>query len=445
MGIFLVEGSLLKEKNFFYQILSKLAYLLLFFISIFLILFPLAKRIPQKLFIVPIHHILSLLKNKENNDLKNMSEEIQEISEQITLLLDETKQLSEQAAMGKLSAKVAHDIASPLMSMTRILKEISIKISSNEREVLEQSIQSVRDIANNLLNNYVNKNKHIIEYVDDGNKERYILLFSLIESVISQKRYEWKKNSFDLDFELDEQAKLFWVFAAPNNIKRILSNLLNNSYESLEEKRKITISLSLLASSFNLSIKDTGRGIASNKIEAVLKGKSYKKSGHGLGLSGAKEEMEKLGGSLNLLSKINMGTEVILTFPLYDSPIWFPESIRISSEKLLLILDDDPSIHSFWVNHLYPITCNHFYSSHDVFEWIERHTEKKDLTYLFDYELQSNDLYTGLEALEQLRAGFNGYLITNRAEELEIQNRCAKAGIWLIPKILVNIIPLEKI
>ncbi len=55
-----------------------------------------------------------------------------------------------------------------------------------------------------------------------------------------------------------------WVFIVPRNLRRIISNLLNNAYEALQDKRKIDISISTEQNTYlSLLISDTGCGIAS--------------------------------------------------------------------------------------------------------------------------------------------------------------------------------------
>lgn len=452
LGIFIVKGSFLNEHQLLSELLTKIILLLLFFTTIFVVLYPLGKKIPQKLFIAPINHLLSLLRNEVNpSHFEKMPAEIAEIRDKITLLLAEAEERSRVSALGELAARLAHDIRSPIMSMTVLLNSISSDISEEKRRILENSIQSVRDIANNLLISYKEPEKksgacnNLKTCHDDGNLERYILLSSVVDLVLSQKRYEWESNPCEIQCDIAKEVRIIWLFAVPNEIKRLLSNLLNNAYEALESKRQITVSMVKQDEKLVLRIQDTGCGIPSDKIEAVLNGESLKDSGNGLGLSGARKTLKELGGDLSLMSQLGKGTEVMLFFPITPSPTWFNRRIVLPAKTPILFLDDDPSMHTLWMNHAYPIRLMHYMTSEDVLSWVASNTALQDeAIFLFDYELRQ-DSRNGLELLEQLNPGQRGYLITSHAEEVSIQQRCAKAGLWLIPKASLDDITLEKV
>ena len=83
-------------------------------------------------------------------------------------------------------------------------------------------------------------------------------------------------------------------------------------------------------------------------------------------------------------------------------------------------------------------------TSEDVLSWVASNpTLKDEAIFLVDYELRQ-DSRNGLDLLEQLNPGKRGYLITSHGEEVNIQKRCAKAGLWLIPKVSLDDIVLEK-
>lgn len=97
---------------------------------------------------------------------------------------------------------------------------------------------------------------------------------------------------------------------------RIISNLFNNSYEALTDKRLISVRLSVLDNKLKLEIEDTGKGIPENRIQDVLGGMSMKHSGLGFGLSGAIKLLKNWSGSLELASKLSKGTSITLLFPI---------------------------------------------------------------------------------------------------------------------------------
>lgn len=275
---------------------------------------------------------------------------------------------------------------------------------------------------------------------DNGNMPRHILLSSQIEAAISLKRQEWQNNPCELEFIIQANAKPHWIYAAPNDIKRTLSNLLNNAYESLRDHKKIQIILELDENHQKLHIHDTGSGIPESKMTSVLSGISLKHEGKGLGLSSAILYMSNIGGKLELSSTEGVGTHVALTFPLAAHPTWYPEKIIYHENMPIVVLDDESCMHSLWRHRFQSIgiLSLHFSSSSNIIDWYENNpTTREQVIFLVDYELRDGN-NNGLEILQKFNAKQRGYLITSHAEEIALQKQCERLGIWLIPKSLAN-------
>jgi hypothetical protein len=62
--------------------------------------------------------------------------------------------------------------------------------------------------------------------------------------------------------------------------------------------------------------------------------------------------------------------------------------------------------------------------------------------FLVDFELL-NECKSGLDLIEELGLSRNSILVTNRYEEEEIQQRCKKLNLKILPKILAGSVPLN--
>lgn len=382
---------------------------------------------------------ISELANTFNKMIKFLKES------QVALVRSEKK-----ISLLDLAAKVAHDIRSPIAVMEINLQMILKEIPENQAKMFSAAIQSIRDIANNLLGYYRNENivdiieKGLLLFKDDGNVLRQLLLFTLVDGVVSQKRQEWTDANCELSLLVFPDVRYAWLDTAPSEFKSILSNLLNNAYEAIKEQGKIEVNLSKKDNFLLVKIVDNGLGMDADKIPLVLNGLSLKHSGKGLGLSEAKKYMEKLGGKLQLFSQINKGTEVVLSFPYYKTPDWFPQKITLINIKNILILDDNSLMQSFWDNKLqdYNGIIQQFTNCDDAIGWCDLHSDLlQNTVFLVDYEL-IDKAKNGLDFLEHVGAGDNGYLITSHFEQIFIQKKVNGLGVWLIPKELVNDLPI---
>jgi|GEM_PF-3199696 len=370
------------------------------------------------------------------------------LAEKIIAEKDEIEKLQKEKALAETAAHVAHDIRSPLAVMDINLQMLEKDIPNEQMTMLKSAIQSIRDIANNLLERYRKQNGESVEektnfMQDNGNIPRPLLLQNLLEQVVSQKRHEWMSMPLQLILSIDRSAISSWVNISPNALKRVLSNLLNNAHEAIFTKGIIEVKLCLFNEILQIKIIDNGSGIPSDKIFSVLNGESLKHVGKGLGLSTAAELMSTLHGNIALISAEGTGTEVILSLPPDNPPMWLPQEISLISNGTVIVLDDDASMQAFWQHRLhgYNVNLKIFSRYDDAVKWYQNLLTNEPVTFLVDYDLAENDK-NGLSFLKLTGNKAYAYLITSHAEEVIIQNNIQELGTWLIPKILVSEIPI---
>jgi anti-sigma regulatory factor (Ser/Thr protein kinase) len=336
--------------------------------------------------------------------------------------------------------------------MEMSLHILSQGISKEKILIMQMAVQSVRDIANNLLEKYRDNqqeekglNSTIISN-DDLNIERPILLYSLIEEITSQKRYEWLQKSCELSFSFMPSAKSVLINVKPADVKRMVSNLLNNAIEAAcDNCAKIHVQLDKVNHFLELRIIDNGIGIPAEKISRFLNGESSKHAGRGFGLSGAKQYMDTLGGKLQLSSQPGKGTTVMLNFIINPHPVWYPDQINLTENDNVVVLDDDVAMQTLWFHRLqsYPVKIHLFTKYNDAFTWIKNNVMVIDkIVLLVDYELAEKSL-NGLTLLQHFNVQRHGYLVTSHADEIHIQKEVEKLGVWLIPKTLSCGIPIS--
>jgi signal transduction histidine kinase len=97
-------------------------------------------------------------------------------------------------------------------------------------------------------------------------------------------------------------------------VERVLQNLLDNAVKFSENGSLIEIHISDDQDKIKFSIADQGKGIADSKIDSIFdryitEGEEGSKiKGTGLGLAIAKKIMELHGSSINVKSRLNVGT-----------------------------------------------------------------------------------------------------------------------------------------
>ncbi len=210
---------------------------------------------------------------------------------------------------------------------------------------LKTPITSIKGYSETLLDGGCDKEteSHFLNVIND-NADR---MEKLVQDLLTLSKYDSNKirnkpKEFDLgelaksckekfDIEIkrkNQNAQCFVtadvpaVFADRDGVERVILNILSNSIKYTPEGGKIDIYVGYVHNDAYIKIKDTGIGIPQEDLDRIFerfyrvdKARSRQLGGTGLGLSIAKEIMEKNGGSINIKSKVNEGTEVTIKIP----------------------------------------------------------------------------------------------------------------------------------
>ncbi|MEA1910413.1 MAG: ATP-binding protein, partial [Spirochaetota bacterium] len=109
----------------------------------------------------------------------------------------------------------------------------------------------------------------------------------------------------------------------PNQMKRVILNVLINSIEAISGSGCIDISTNMYGSSLGLTITDNGCGIVSKSIDEVFDPYfSTRKNGSGIGLALSRKIVEQHKGIISISSHDantnTSGTSVIIKMPMVE-------------------------------------------------------------------------------------------------------------------------------
>lgn len=267
-----------------------------------------------------------------------------------------------------------------------------------------------------------------------------------LSSIVAEKRLQYN-SKLDIKIELNIHRKDLFALIDAAQFKRVISNLVNNSIEAIDNTGKVTVNLIDESNSLKVICYDTGKGIPIEILNRIgEKGITYgKKNGHGYGLSHAKSIIKAWNGNLEIRSEVNKGTSVQITLPKAKSPIWFLPELQLSTSSGVCILDDDLGIHRIWKNKLKQ-DCQfqidqYYFTGQDLFsEWLKTQNTH-DLLFFIDYDL--NAKLTGLDVIQENQLQKNSVLVTGRASDPNIVKQCEVLGVKLLHKSQINEIPIK--
>jgi PAS domain S-box-containing protein len=356
--------------------------------------------------------------------------------------------VQEQEKFVKIANQVAHDIRSPLASLLMIVKSCA-EIPEADRIALREAVIGIGDIANHLLNQYQKKEP------DSGMEERQAILVSAnLLQLLTEKKYQYQNVSIKFDHDFSQNSHFAFIKIIPSAFKRMMSNLIDNAMDSFNQnKGKINLKLDADDERVRIVIQDNGKGMPAeivNKIMNNIAVTSGKKSGHGIGLTQVRETLQHNQGEMSIDSKPEKGTKIVLTFPKIETPYWIAEEIILGKQDIVVILDDDTSIHRAWDSHFEPIfkeaaalELHHFTMGTEALQFIENlpENQKRNVFLLTDYELLKQEL-NGLQVIA--KSGVKrSILVTSHYAQQIIQNQAAKTGTKILPKQLASEIPIK--
>lgn len=240
-------------------------------------------------------------------DRKRAEKEKEKLQEQLI-------QAEKLAALGRLTANVAHEIRHPLTSIGGFARRLDKKLLSDikEKEYVDIIITQVRNLENILRNVLTySRETHLILEDQDINE--------IIDESLKMHKDLFAKQSIRIGKSFGDIPK---IRVDKLQVKETIDNLISNAIDSMPRGGSLTISTkkeNLFERTYAIvKISDTGEGIAEDRLGKIFEPFFTTKvlgQGTGLGLSICKKIMEDHGGFIRFESRVSEGSTVSLYFP----------------------------------------------------------------------------------------------------------------------------------
>ncbi|HEY1079876.1 MAG TPA: HAMP domain-containing sensor histidine kinase, partial [Bdellovibrio sp.] len=254
--------------------------------------------------------------------LEKSEDELNELGQNLngmlaTLQSHQTRLLEAERdkARTQIAAQVAHDIRSPLMSMSMALGQID-SAPAEPLAILKSAVARVAGIVDKLAASA--KAESAIPEVE---APKLTLIEPLIASIYNEQRVRRGSNQKLQIKGLGPTAQVWGVLQVVE-VQTAISNIINNAFEA--GATQVSLNFSEAPKKWNLEIKDNGQGIPAD-IQAKIFERSFthgKKTGTGLGLFQAKAAIEWSGGTLTMQSESGQGTSFMITMDREKKPNW---------------------------------------------------------------------------------------------------------------------------
>ena len=234
----------------------------------------------------------------------------QDITE-IKALEEKLRQADRLAALGTLSAGLAHEIKNPLSAIKTFVQLLPQKIgNSSFMEKFNITVPREIDRINHLVEDLLELTRRRVRPLVD------LKVDSLILQVIDLHGEELKRRQ--IVFQDDLTKTISSVHGDAETLYRAFSNLMINAIQAMPNGGIFSISSKLDSSSSSLEItfRDTGIGMDETTAKNIFNPFfTTKDKGTGLGLALTRKIIEDHRGTIEVVSKKGMGTTFTVHLP----------------------------------------------------------------------------------------------------------------------------------
>ena len=261
-----------------------------------------------------------LLKEREylQDEIKQWNAKLEqrvcEKSSELERAHQEIIQAEKLAALGHMSAGMAHEIRNPLNSIN-LFAQILLSAEGLDEEnqsYVYKITQEVERIDELLIQMLASNSNH--------SSKQPIDLVEIIDKVVSDYQTRIESQHVELRTNLNRKIPLIRVDSL--EVEKIFTNLIGNALYEMPEGGTLTIDLQADVEKIIIMVSDTGPGIPSQNITRIFDPFfTTKEKGTGFGLSVVLRVVNSLGGRITVDSPPDAGACFIIEIPLLPSSV----------------------------------------------------------------------------------------------------------------------------
>lgn len=255
---------------------------------------------------------------KSNDEIGLLSQSFNEMSRKMASDLDQLQKLNEQltrteklAAMGTLSAGVAHEVNNPLASISSLIQMLqkTSELDENSREklnLIESQIQRITQVTKDMMD-FARVRPAAKSEVD---------INEIIGTSLRLASFDKSFQKLKLKRALSE--KIGKIFGDSDQLQQVFLNLFLNAKDAMPDGGELSIKTLQNEKSLNIEIADSGIGIENEDLNKIFDPFYTTKStgkGTGLGLAVCYGIITAHDGTIEVSSNYRNGTLFLISLP----------------------------------------------------------------------------------------------------------------------------------
>jgi len=288
-----------------------------------------------------VFSLIAIILYRNNRQKQNANKILETTLTNLKQAQSQLIQSEKMASLGELTAGIAHEIQNPLNFVNNFSELSNELIEEMQEEMDKGNSDEVKNIVADIRNNLEKINLH-------GKRADAIVKGMLQHSrtTIGEKQptdinalaeeylrlayhgFRAKDKTFNATLKTDFDPSVGKIDIIPQDIGRVMLNLINNAFYAVEEKKQqqsehfeptVSVSTRKSGDKVIISVKDNGNGIPQKILDKIFQPFFTTKptgQGTGLGLSLSYDIVKAHGGELRVETKEGKGSEFIIHLPI---------------------------------------------------------------------------------------------------------------------------------
>jgi signal transduction histidine kinase len=285
------------------------------------------------------------------NELENAKNKVEVTLNKLKSAQSQLIHSEKMASLGELTAGIAHEIQNPL-NFVNNFSEVSEELVIELKEELEKGdLEEAKGISEDVIENLKKIHHHgkrasgivkgMLQHSRTSTGERELTDINVLADEYIRLAYHGfraKDKSFNAEYNLDLDEKLPKIKVIPQDIGRVLLNLINNAFYAVSKKAKeniegympmVEVNTKSYDDRIEIKVKDNGSGIQDKEKDKIFQPFFTTKptgQGTGLGLSLSYDIIKAHSGEIRIETKsgessvnnspVETGTQFIIEIPL---------------------------------------------------------------------------------------------------------------------------------
>ena len=292
-----------------------------------------------------VFFLLAFILYRNNRQKQKANAKIEKAYAELKSTQAQLVQSEKMASLGELTAGIAHEIQNPLNFVNNFSDVNTELVDEASQEIEKGNITEVKTILSDIKDNEQKINHHgkradaivkgMLQHsrISSGQKEPTDINALADEYLrLSYHGLRAKDKSFNSDIRTEFDSNIGKINIVPQEIGRVLLNLINNAFYAVNERQKLESEgfkpeVSVHTKKINtpsgdggieIRVADNGNGIPKNIVDKIFQPFFTTKptgEGTGLGLSLAYDIIKAHGGDIKVETKEGEGSKFVIQLP----------------------------------------------------------------------------------------------------------------------------------